>query len=739
MFKGLNSGIIKNFIPKDMNEQDPLSYWRVMILTSILLSGVILGTIVVIFVIPMLIREQLWGLLFADSMAWIFGVTLLISSKIQFKIRARISIWLMYLQGLAIIIFVGPLSGGPFWLFGFAILAGVLLGWQAACFAIFTNALTLSIIGFLMINGIWGQSFVFFNSSKAMYIAGSNFLFLNAILAISVSVLVKGLTQNHEKQLNLSKSLQKEHIKLLTAKNKLEKEILERQQAVTALRESKKKYQNILENIEDGYFEVDFSGNFVFFNDSMCRILGYEKSELMGMNHQSYLDKENTKKIFRAFNEVYKTDQSTEAIDCKLIRKDGTTCFSETIVSLIIDSEGNKIGFRGIARDITDKKQLEEQLLHSQKMESIGTLAGGVAHDFNNILHMILGNAELAITDIPKSNAAWSRIDKIKSASLKASGIIKQLLRFSHKADQEFKSVNAVAVVKEAVKFLNSTIPSSIEIDTLLPDTDIIILADQVQIYQVLLNLCTNASQAMEETGGSLTITVQQVSLKESDVQLYPDLSAGDHLKIMIKDTGPGIPYNIIDKIFDPYFTTKEVGKGSGLGLAIVHGIVQSHKGAIFLESQIHRGTNITLFFPVTKKQSEIETKPSNQMLPGTESILFVDDEAIIVDVSQKMLEHLGYTVKTSLNPEAALNLFQTNPDAFDLIITDMTMPQMTGAELSEKILKIQPDIPIIICTGHSSLMDETRAQDMGIAAFVMKPVEMKKIAVIIRNVLDKK
>jgi len=730
---------IDKFISPDINEHNPLAYWRVRILTSILLSAIAIGAFVIISIIPMVLRDQLWGLLLADISAWILGVILLVSSKIKFKIRAVISIVMMYALGLVIIFSVGPLSGGPFWLFGFAIFTGVLLGWQAACFAILTNAVTLIVIGFLMLNEIWGQSFVFFSSSKAMYVTGINFIYLNAIIAISVSVLVKGLTLSHQKQLNLSKSLKKEHAKTLNAKIKLDKEMLERRQADTALKESQKKYQNILESIEDGYFEVDIYGNFVFFNDSMCRILGYDRSELMGMNHRSYMDSENAKKSFQAFNKVYRTDISTKALDWKLIRKDGSQCFSETIVSLIKDSDGNRIGFRGIARDITDKKSLEKQLLHAQKMKSIGTLAGGIAHDFNNILHMILGNAELAIQDIPKSNAAWNRVDKIKTASLKASGIVRQLLKFSRKADQEFKSINAVAVVKDAVKFLKSTIPASIQIDTRLPDTDIIILADPVQIYQILLNLCTNASQAMEETGGVLTITAQKVSLNEKEMKLHPDLAAEDHLKITIKDTGPGISNDIADKIFDPYFTTKEVGKGSGLGLAIVHGIVQSHHGAIRLKSQINKGTSFTIFFPTTKNYPEIEVEPSKQLPSGKESILFVDDEAIIADLSQKTLTHLGYRVETKLNPKEALDLFQMKPTAFDLIITDMTMPQMTGAELSEKILEIHPDIPIIICTGHSSLINEEKATDMGISAFVMKPVEIQKLAKIIRKVLDKK
>ncbi len=471
----------------------------------------------------------------------------------------------------------------------------------------------------------------------------------------------------------------------------------------------------------------------------MCRLLGYDKSELMGMNYQSYMDKENAEKIFQTFNNVYKTGITTEALDWQFLRKDGTHFVCEMIVSLIKDSDGNKTGFSGIGRNITDRKYLENQLAHAHKMESIGTLAGGIAHDFNNILHMILGNSELATKDIPKSSAAWSKIEQIKSASLKASGIVNQLLRFSRNTEPEFKAINAVSVIKEVVKFLQSTIPASIEINTRLPDTDITILADHVQIYQVLLNICTNASQAMEETGGLLTITAQNVSLGKKEVKRHPDLSVGDHIKITIEDTGPGIPHDITDKIFDPYFTTKEIGKGSGLGLAIVHGIVQSHNGIILLENQINQGAVFTVFFPMIDGHPTMEVEPLNQLPTGTENILFVDDEPIIVDVSQQTLEHLGYKVEVRLNPREALDLFQKDPTAFDLIITDMTMPGMSGAELSKKILGIRPDMPIIICTGHSSLIDEKMAEDMGIAAFVMKPVEMQKIARTIREVLDRK
>jgi len=369
-------------------------------------------------------------------------------------------------------------------------------------------------------------------------------------------------------------------------------------------------------------------------------------------------------------------------------------------------------------------------------MESLGTLTGGIAHDFNNLLYMIVGNTELALEDIPKWNPVHTNLEEIKSASLRAAAIVKQLLNFSRKTEQEMKPIGAVTVIKDAFKFMRSTIPSTIEIHNQLPDTEVPILGDSIQINQVIMNLCTNASQAMEETGGILKINVDALTLDENVAVSYPDLSVGDYLKITVSDTGPGIAPEIIGQVFDPYFTTKEMGKGSGMGLSIVHGIVKNHDGAITVDSKIGKGTTFTILFPVVDEKPVEDIAATGEPLLGTESILFVDDEESITNVTGKMLERLGYKVETSLNPIEALALFKSKPESFDLVITDMTMPQMTGAKLSEKLIKIRSDIPVIICTGHSSLIDEDKARQLGIAGYVMKPVSMSTIAKAIREVL---
>jgi len=263
--------------------------------------------------------------------------------------------------------------------------------------------------------------------------------------------------------------------------------------------------------------------------------------------------------------------------------------------------------------------------------------------------------------------------------------------------------------LKDALQFLRSTIPTTIDIRKHLPDADITILADPVQINQVMMNLCINASQAMENTGGILEITAENMKLEENAANSYPDLPAASYLKITISDTGPGIASEIINRIFDPYFTTKEMGKGSGMGLSIVHGIVKNHNGAILVDSKLGKGSAFSLLFPVVDERSKIETEIIDEIPGGKERVLFVDDEKSIADMTQKILKRLGYEVEISLNPIQALDLFQSKPDTFDLVKTDMTMPQMTGAKLSEKLIKIRSDIPIIICTGHSFLIDEEK------------------------------
>lgn len=727
------SGIHNRIMPKNLQKSDSLLYWRTQILSIMLLAGVIMGIFVLIPVAFLAIEEQLWILLASDTLFLALALFFLFSPHLGFFLRAMASLSIIYGVGLLVIFNVGVTLGGPAWLFCFAVLAGVLLGFRAAVIAVLINTITFVLIGFFLTQNSWGISYPPFYSNKLMVVAIVNYLFLNALAAISVSVLVKGLTRSHEKETQLTNILRKKQLML-------ESQILVGEQSKMALKESEEKYRTILASIEDGYFEVDLHGDLIFFNTSLCRILGYTRDELTGMNHINFMDKVNAEKIYKVFHGVYQTGVPTRAIDWQLIRKDGSQCFIEIVVSLIQDADKKGVGFRGIARDVSHRKSLEQKLRQAYKMESIGVLAGGVAHDFNNVLSIIVGNAEIAFDQIPKANPARVNLETIKFASMRAADVVKQLLNFSRETEQILKPLDLACLVREELKFLRSTLPAFIEIRETLPDICVPILGDPVQINQLLINICTNAAQAMEKQGGVLGISITVFVLEAENVLAHPDLERGKYARLTIRDTGPGIVPENLDKIFDPYFTTKDVGKGSGMGLAVVHGIVKNHFGTIGVESVTGKFTQFQILFPLTHEIPESTTHDTTSSpIParGSESILLVDDDAIVIRTTQSVLNYLGYRVETRSDPREALALFAERPMDFDLVITDMAMPRMTGAGLAGEIMSIRPGIPVIICTGHSDLIDEETAKNLGISSFLMKPVTLVKMAKTIREVLD--
>ncbi|MBW1783996.1 MAG: response regulator [Deltaproteobacteria bacterium] len=386
-----------------------------------------------------------------------------------------------------------------------------------------------------------------------------------------------------------------------------------------------------------------------------------------------------------------------------------------------------------------EKRALSEQLQQAQKMEAIGTLAGGIAHDFNNILMPIIMGSEMALMRVPIENEAYPLIQKILDAGVRAKDLVQQILTFSRQTDLEKRKLKLLPILKETLKLARAALPSTIEIRQDIHAENDMILANPTQVHQVMMNLFANAGHAMRENGGILEITVHEKYLDTSATADVPGLTAGNFLKMTVRDTGLGMDQRTMERVFDPFFTTKERGDGTGLGLSIVHGIVTSTGGAIQVESRVGEGSSFTLYFPVTKAAKQMDREEEKPIPKGTEKILLVDDEPVVAEIYGELLGHLGYTVEISTSPLDALETFKEDPRAFDLLITDMTMPSLTGDKLAVEVMRIRPDMPVILCTGFSERISEDEAHDLGIGAFIEKPMVVADVAEKIRRVLENK
>jgi CheY-like chemotaxis protein len=383
-----------------------------------------------------------------------------------------------------------------------------------------------------------------------------------------------------------------------------------------------------------------------------------------------------------------------------------------------------------------ERKKLESQLYRAQKMEALGTLAGGVAHDFNNILSSVIGYTELTLDDMPEETRHRNNLESVLKAADRARELVSQILAFSRYSEQVLMPVQVSMMVKEALKLLRSSLPTSIEIRNNILDAGHV-LADPIHIHQVIMNLCTNAFHAMQETGGILEVSLSPENIETPLIALDVELPAGPYARLTVRDTGHGMTPEIMERIFDPYFTTKETGKGTGLGLAVVHGIVKRHRGGVSVESTPGKGTTFTVWIPTVESVDAEKVSISDDLPTGNERVMLVDDETDIAGIISQLLERLGYRIQAYISSLDALDDFKADPYGFDVIITDMTMPNMTGDRLIAAMLKIRPDIPIVLCTGFSERINEEQALALGVKKFLIKPVSRKDMALAIRYALD--
>jgi PAS domain S-box-containing protein len=512
------------------------------------------------------------------------------------------------------------------------------------------------------------------------------------------------------------------------------RDISERKQAEEALRESEEKYRLLVNNATDAIF-VAQDEVIRFPNPRTEELVSYSAGELATIRFTNLIHPDDRDMVLDRHRRRLKGESLPTAYSFRIINRAGEELWTQ-LNTVAITWEGRPATLNFL-RDITPQRKLEAQLQQSQKMEAIGTLAGGIAHDFNNILAAIIGYAEIASLHIGEAEKLKESLKEVMNAGRRARDLVKQILAFSRKGEQERIPVQISPIVKEALKLLRSSLPTTIEIRQDIESDTGIVEADPTQIHQVLMNLCANAGFAMREEGGVLEVGLINLELDDIVTSLYPNMDPGSYLRLTVSDTGHGMTPEVLERIFDPYFTTKEKGEGTGLGLSVVHGIVKAHGGTITAYSEPGKGSTFHVYFPRVEREATTEPEATESIPTGHESILFIDDEASLVEIGKQMLEHLGYEVVTRTSSLEALELFRAKPDEFDLVITDMTMPNMTGDKLAKELMQIRPDIPIILCTGFSGRITEEKAKGIGIRAFVMKPLVMQDLAKTVRKAMD--
>lgn len=481
---------------------------------------------------------------------------------------------------------------------------------------------------------------------------------------------------------------------------------------------------------------TDTEGSTQYANPAFERVTGYGHAEILGRRPDFLLSDRQDNAFFRIIQSTIRRGRMWNG-RLTLMRKDHKSCEVEGSISPVFDASNQIINTVAVLRDVTHETRLEAQLHQAQKMEAIGTLAGGIAHDFNNILTAILGYTELTHEALLEGSHEKANLDHVLQAAQRARALVSRILAFSRQTEHEKKPTRLIPVIQETIGLLRGSLPSTIAISENLEAEEDTLLADATEMQQVLMNLCTNAAHAMRESGGVLDIALTTIELDKNNAAVFAGLEPGSYLKLTVQDTGHGMDRATLARIFDPYFTTKGMAEGTGLGLSVVHGIVKNHGGAVSAYSEPEHGSTFHVYLPRLGGDTPIEGKPTRSLPRGTERILFVDDEKAIVDLAREVMEQLGYTVTASMSSQEALDLFRAQPHSFDLVITDLTMPQLTGLSLTNEILRIRPDLPIILCTGFSEGIDRDRTRLLGIRRILKKPLLIRDLAEIIRQVLD--
>jgi PAS domain S-box-containing protein len=628
---------------------------------------------------------------------------------------------------MAIILDVGPFLASREWLFSFSIITSILLGWTGAVLSISVNLSTWFLVGVLIQTGFWGNQLHVEEPLFYWNLICIDLLFINITTTVLITISFIRLAKSDWSARTYSQLLLSEGRKLSQTNAMLAAEIEDRKSIARALRESEEKYRTILETIEDAYFEVNLRGDLSFFNKSLPERLGYSPAELMGMNYRIYTDEKNAQKLFQVFRKVFATGRTSPLLELDILSKQKVPITVSILVSPVTDGNGRRMGFRGIARDITEHKNMENRLRQAQKMEAVGTLAGGVAHDLNNTLSGVISYPEMLLLNMSETDPLRKPIQAIKKSGEKAVAIVQDLLTLARRGVSVREVTNLNDIVQEYLQspefHLLQSFHPGVRIKTDLDPALLNISGSSVHLSKGIMNLISNAAEAICDEG------VIVISTRNG-----PDAAARE-VVLTIQDTGEGIASEDLEKIFEPFFTKKMMGRsGTGLGMAVVWGTVKDHGGRIDVKSDIGRGTTFNIYLPATQeKKIEAPQELSLDEYRGHgESILVVDDLESQREIATTMLTILGYVVTTVSNGEEAVSYLQAH--TADLMLLDMIMrPGIDGLETFKRVIAFRPDQKAIIASGFSETERVGEAQRLGAGRYLRKPYSLQSLGTAVK------
>jgi PAS domain S-box-containing protein len=734
------------FNPKG-SPAEGLEYWRERILVAVLGIGALISVFALAVTIPVLIRERAWPVLVVDSLVFLFALAMLFLRRIRFEVRATAALILGYAVGVAVTADWGFLSSGPLWLFTMAVLAGVLLGLKAALAALCLNAIVIALLGWLQASGSLAQGAPFFLTVQRAIVAGASFILMNGVAAASCAVLIRALQSLAQREKSVAEGLDRERARLVDAKLRLESEIGFREETERRLRESESRYRLLAENASDVIWTTDMNLRVTYVSPSVERVRGYTPDEVMRLTPEQSLTPDSRKLAGQVFLEEMAREHEgivdphrSRTMEIETRCKDGSTTWSEVRLSFLRDAKGKALGILGVGRNITERraaeaerKKLEARLEAARKLEAIATLAGGIAHQFNNALSAVTASVDLLDLEGRRDSSISNYMGYIRSSAQRMTRLTSQLVAYARGGKYQAKAMRMGDFMRETIPLVTYLMSPSVRLQTELAEDTCTVKIDPTQMQMVLSAVLENAFEAIEGEGTIRIACGNERIAAPGSVEVTGSLP-GVHAVLTIEDSGRGMDEETRRKIFDPFFTTKF--KGRGLGMAAAYGIVKNHDGWISVESEPGRGTILRVYLPAIGEEKGGPVEPGETLVRGSGNILLIEDEDLVLEASRLLLEKMGYRVLTARTGAEALEAAGTFDGELTLAILDIALPDMDGETLYPLLSKARPQMKVLVCSGYSLEGHAENILNAGAQGFIRKPFTLAALSQKIKKIL---